>query len=425
MVGAPFGPFSKRLASELRVHGTAVCRVILNGGDLADWGVGDHVSFRQGPEVWGEWVHSLMRERAITDLLTFGDTSHYTNAAIAEAKRLGVRVTVLEEGYFRPHWITCQPDGVNGHSAIPRDAEQIRRAAAVLNGPDEPIGVGRITPKAITAMVWHHAIRALMTPVFPAYKSGYQYSYLHQTVFHIVSYVQHKMSRDRQQHRLHAAIERAGEIFLVLLQRPGDSQLTVHSPFATTAQYIETVVQSFAVHAPKGARLVFKAHPLDHGIEPHEEDILRIAGDYGVAERCCFIVAGHLASLARCSQGCITVNSTAGLTAIEFGTPTIALGRAIFDIPGLTFQAGLDAFWHDAVRPDAQLYKDFRRVVMALTQVNGAFSNRPAVILAARGVAARLLDPPAEWPDTERSVSELSISTRASGTFAPFPERHV
>ena len=43
--------------------------------------------------------------------------------------------------------------------------------------------------------------------------------------------------------------------------------------------------------------------------------------------------------------GAVTVNSTAGLGAIEMGLPTIVLGEAIYDMPGLTHQSALDAFW--------------------------------------------------------------------------------
>src|SRR5690606_3283462 len=43
--------------------------------------------------------------------------------AIQAVKELGLRVHVLEEGYFRPNWVTYEENGVNNNSALPRDPE--------------------------------------------------------------------------------------------------------------------------------------------------------------------------------------------------------------------------------------------------------------------------------------------------------------
>ena len=175
----------------------------------------------------------------------------------------------------------------------------------------------------------------------------------------------------------------SGPIYLALLQRPGDSQLVRYSTLGTVAAFIEHVVASFAQHAPAGVRLLFKAHPLDHGIEPHEETLRRAAARWGVSDRVHYTDVGHFPSLVRASVGVVSVNSTGGLTAIEFQKPTAVLGQAIYDLPGLTHQSGLDRFWTAPEAPDPALYRAFRNVVMARTQINGAYSTRHGVRLAA------------------------------------------
>jgi capsular polysaccharide export protein len=85
------------------------------------------------------------------------------------------------------------------------------------------------------------------------------------------------------------------------------------------------------------------------------------------------------------------VNSTAGLAAVEFGCPTVVLGRALYDMQGLTHQGGIDSFWTGAEAPDRDLYEAFRDVMMATTQVNGAYATKRGRELAVPEAAQRLL----------------------------------
>ncbi len=156
---------------------------------------------------------------------------------------------------------------------------------------------------------------------------------------------------------------------------------------------IERVMNSFAEHASAEARLVFKMHPLDHGIERHDIVIERLAGRLGLKDRIAVIETGELAAMLDCATGAITTNSTAGLAALGRDRPTMALGSAIYNLPGLTHQTGLDAFWTSPTAPDARLYAAFRRTVIARTQINGGYSSRRGAALAAPAVSERLLDP--------------------------------
>src|SRR2546423_9684242 len=89
----------------------------------------------------------------------------------------------------------------------------------------------------------------------------------------------------------------------------------------------------------------------------------------------------------------VTVNSTSGLAALELGKPTIALGNAIYDMPGLTDRSGLDAFWSRQEAPDPGLFDAFRKVVIQLTQVNGGLYCRDGIALAAKNSCAVLTAP--------------------------------
>jgi capsular polysaccharide export protein len=86
----------------------------------------------------------------------------------------------------------------------------------------------------------------------------------------------------------------------------------------------------------------------------------------------------------------VVVNSTVGLSALHHRRPLIALGTAIYDMPGLTWQGGLDAFWREAGPPDGVLYQAFLDYVMHHTQINGDFYTRTGIEMAVAGAVERL-----------------------------------
>jgi len=388
-VTAPFGPFSALLARRLRAAGARCTRVLLNGGDVVDWGLGEAAAYRGARAGWAGWLTAYLRREAVTDVVVFGDTHPYAASALDEARRRNLSVHVLEEGYFRPHWITLEHGGVNGCSGLPRDPEAYRRAAVAGGAsPGEPARLGPAHRELSWRIFLYFAGVYAGWPLFARFKQPYSYSPLRQGLAHAGKYLARRMAE------LAGAPPRPAappHYFLVLLQRPGDSQIVRHSPFRTVAAMIEHVLTSFARHAPPDAALLIKAHPLDHGIERHDRQIAALAASLGVAGRVTFIDEGLLPGLLGRADGVVTVNSTGGLAALEAGRPTIALGQAIYDIPGLAHQAGLDRFWSAPEAPEALLFDGFKRTVIALTQVNGAFASHAGAEAAAAGVAERVL----------------------------------
>jgi capsular polysaccharide export protein len=159
---------------------------------------------------------------------------------------------------------------------------------------------------------------------------------------------------------------------------------------------MRAVLQSFAWHAPADALLVVKEHPLDPQIEDWESIAARLADSLGIGGRIFYLRGGDIASLMPDCRGLVTVNSTSGLKALECHVPVLAPGRPVYDLPGLTFQQGLDRFWREAAPPDAALFAAFRGVVVRDTQIHGSFYSAAGVKLAVEGAVERLtgLRPP-------------------------------
>jgi capsular polysaccharide export protein len=389
-VTAPFGPFSRKLAKELRARGARCKRVLVNGGDLMDWGLREAAIYRGGHSNWPAWIADYLKREKATDLIVHGAAYRHAQQAADEARRLGMKVHVFEEGYFRPHWVTLERDGVNCASSLPTDADVYRKAAAHTRmAPFVP--AGKITPAGVKRLVAFHTSLILASPFFPRFPLSYRYSILSQMCGHIARYLKQALVKRRTEQVVKAILDAPGPLFLALLQRPGDAQLTRDANFKDMQAFIDHVVSNFAAHAPEDARLCFKIHPLDQGLEPHEKAVGRAAEAAAVADRVSCVDGGHFPTMVRAAKGVISVNSTGGLSAIEAGRPTITLGRAVYSLPGLTHQAGLDSFWTSPEGPDKALLVAFRAVVMAQTQVNGDFSTPAGMALVAPEAARRLM----------------------------------
>jgi capsular polysaccharide export protein len=176
----------------------------------------------------------------------------------------------------------------------------------------------------------------------------------------------------------------------VPLQLDEDYQIRTHSRFANNGEFLREVIGSFAKRAPEGTLLLVKIHPLHNGLVNRRRQVRTIAREIGVGERVCCVEAGHLPTLLEAARGVVLVNSTVGTSALNHRCPLIALGDAIYNVPGLTFQGALDEFWENATTPDDELYDAFRRITVNNTQVNGSFFHPLGIDLGVRAAAERL-----------------------------------
>jgi len=380
IVSAPFGSFGMAMASVLEERGGSVKRMIFNAGDALNWRRQGGMTFKEAPEYWVDRLQSLTAE--FTDLVLFGETGPYNRAILSACDELSCRVWVLENGYFRPDWVTVERNGVNGSSALPRFRDGYPEPAPPV---PEPIAIGKILPHHVANISAYHAAQILGGALFPRYAAPYVFSPLKQCLGHIRRYVGLAF---RKVENYDADVIRArGDFFIACLQREGDAQLLRYSRYADNQAFLKAVIASFASNAPAGARLVVKNHPLDPGLVNLRAVTLRLAEAHGLAGRVDFIDGGNLAALCRASRGMVVNNSSAALSALGFHTPVKVMGDAFFDFEGLTDQKPIDAFWSDPQAPDTALFTRFRAHVIAQSQVNGNFHEPHAILPTARGIA--------------------------------------
>jgi len=393
LLQGPCSPFFAKLGQALRSAGHGVRKVNFSVGDSVYWRGGQATAFCGPMEQLPAFYARQYAQHGISDVVLFGDCRPVHRPAIALARQQGICVHVFEEGYFRPHWITLERDGVNGNSSLPRDPDWYRTASANAAHDDNAA--------AFKTAFWKRA----------AYDVGYHCGFFLNPILHcgVKSHVSIHPIREylgytgrglrmpfwaRTSKRLQEQLIRESQqhpFYLLPLQLDSDAQIIHHSPFASMTQAMLQVVASFARAAPPDTRLAIKLHPLDPGLVNYRKFLFDAARRLGILDRVFFLESGNLPALLTATQGVVTVNSTVGSSALVHQRPVIALGTAIYAMSGLTFQGTLDAFWHTRTPPNKDLFRHFRNIVISGTQVNGGFYCAAGIELAVRNSVPRLI----------------------------------
>ncbi|MEP9360922.1 capsular biosynthesis protein [Sphingomonas sp. KR3-1] len=393
----PPGPFFRQLAAALRCAGSDVIRVNFNGGDRLDWR-GPAIDFRLEAECWPSAAEALIEQHDISDLVLFGDCRPLHLAAASLAAARGITVHVFEEGYVRPDWVTLEQSGVNGHSPLPRDAEYYCRAAAGLAPvPALPPVPASFTQRAREAFAYYGATAAL-APRFRHYRSHRPFRGAAEAAGWLRRFARRPFALWRSG-RVRRAL--AGPYFVVPLQLDSDYQLRIHSPFDGMENAIDAILASFAAHAPTGPMLVFKEHPLDNGLRDWRRQIEAAAAARGIADRVRYLECADIAPLVARAHGVVTVNSTTGTLALAAGVPVKVLGRAVYDVPGITHQGPLDGFWAAPGQPQVEIFAAFRRVLAHRCLLRGGFSSREGRALLIEPAVTRMLSAGDAMPRVE------------------------
>jgi capsular polysaccharide export protein len=399
----PASPFLRLLAEAVEKKGASVRHIGLCLGDMAFWWPRKGDFFTGRANEWRMYLESYIRDHNITDIVMLGD-GRFPHATAAEfGMEDGIRVHILEHGYLRPDWLTIEPDGMSAHSRFPREPHDIEGLAAGSPAV-APGGLYRSSflTYALYDLTYHVPNVLLGWLVHPHYRT-------HGPVHPAVEYggwIWKALTAAKRRREAEKAIDAClspdanghAHFFLFPLQLPGDYQIRSQSPGGDLFKLVDATIASFARHAPPGSRLLFKVHPIDNGLSRWAVRIGEAAERHGVGPRVFVADGGNTDNLIGRSAGIVTVNSTVGLTALGLGKPVIALGSAIYDVPGLTFQDSLAAFWQRPTPPDADLFDAFTRALAATTQVRGGFIGGQAIRAGVENVAERLLEPEDRLP---------------------------
>lgn len=372
----PHGPFFRLLADMVAKSGADIWRVGFNAGDQAFWSdMSRYIPYRGDLLDWPAEFTRIVDAKNVTDVVLYGDTRGVHAEAVRLAKARGLTVHIFEEGYLRPFWVTYERDGSNGHSrlmdiTIPQMQEAL--AGADMESPMPPAHWGDMREHIFYGALYHWFVM-FANGKYPAFQPHRALNVRQEFALHCLRLL--KMPRHAIQRRIATWRIRHGGFpyHLCLLQLEHDTSFQEHSPFSTMSEFIELVVENFALGAPKHHHLVFKAHPLEDGRVKVRSLAMEFARKYGVADRVHFVRGGKLAQLLNETRSVVTVNSTAGQQALWRGIPVKIFGKAVYDQPEFISDLSLRNFFAGATRPDMAAYRDYRRFLLETSQIAGGF----------------------------------------------------
>lgn len=375
LLQGPLGPFFKYLALDLEAAGAKVFKINFNGGDWFFY-TSNAINFNQALSEWPPFFEKFVHTHQIDIILLFGDCRPIHQAAHEIAVKKNIEIGVFEEGYIRPDYITLEKYGVNANSKIPRYREFYEHLPDTCQ--NKALSIGKSFWYAAMWGMMYFLASTLAYPYFRHYQHHRSLS-IWQGLFWLRSFWRKWLYGLQQQGVLDELVkEHDKKYFLVALQVHNDAQIHHHSDCFSIEAFISKVINSFLVYASPECHLVIKHHPLDRGFNHFGYLIDIICQRRGLRNRIHYIHDLHLPTLLAHAKGVVVVNSTVGLSALDYSCPVITCGNANYDMEGLTYQGSLNSFWKstDSFKVDKQLHHKFLNYLIQRTQINGNYYKR-------------------------------------------------
>ena len=368
----PLGPFFLELAALFSRYGYTTHRITFNGGDHYYAG-GDHVvAYTDSPENWTDFIAGYLQAHGIKSVFVMGDCRYYHRTTRPVCEQLGVQFLVFEEGYLRPNTITLEEYGVNALSHLELSPENL--------GSVTPHSCASAAVMGDTMWLRTRAAAAYYWAAFFGRKrfAGYQHHRAFNPV--IEGYKWLRGFRRKLAYKSHDAQvelsltrELSGRFYMVALQVHDDSQMLYHSNYDSIEAFIKEVVHSFARCAPEDTALLLKHHPMDRGYTHYGSVIRNLGQQLNISDRLIYCHDLRLPSVYEHCRGVVTVNSTVGPSALLHKVPVKVMGRAMYDLPGLTSQCSIHEFWQHPEPVDIDLFHKLQTYLFDETQINGSF----------------------------------------------------
>lgn len=372
LLQGPMGPFFSDLARWLESKGREATNVVFNGGDRFYCRERPVLHYSGTPAQFAHWLKEVWQTYPFDTIVCFGDCRPLHQAARQWAHAKGLRFLAFEEGYLRPHFITLEEGGVNAYSSLPRDPDFYRHL------PDMPPRIVHPLKPSTRLRYWHASWYYLIAwyhrRSYPNYKHHKSFSPWYEMRCWMRAWRRKHWYAFKERHvltRLQTQLD--NRFYLAILQVYNDSQIRHHSPYDDVRDYINDVMYSFATKAPAAKFLVFKHHPMDRGHRLYGPLIKQLSLKYGVQNRVLYVHDLPMPEMLKHAKAVVTINSTAGLSALIHHKSLKVMGNALYDIKGLTYQGHLHQFWTAEFKPDVKLLNQFRGYLLETTQINAVF----------------------------------------------------
>ncbi|MBT0864774.1 capsule biosynthesis protein [Campylobacter coli] len=369
LLQGPVGTFFHRLAIKMKKNKTKVFKLNFNGGDFLFYPSGKRCKCDE--KDLENFYESFFKEKKLDAIVMYNDCRLIHAKAIKVARTLGIGIWIFEEGYLRPYCVTFEKDGVNANSSLPHDKNfylswNISTKESIKEIP------GGFKFMAFSAFLYW-LFSFLLAPFFNNklhHRTLYPFEFLFWFRSLYRKYL-YKLTEKKLNQKIYSLEKK---YFLAILQVYNDTQIKHHYK-KSIEEFIEETILSFANHARAKSYLVFKHHPMDRGYRNYSKLIDELSQKYHVEGRIFYVHDTYLPTLLKNALGCITINSTVGLSAILEGCPTKVCGDAFYNFEGLAYPKKLQFFWREAhaYKPNPSLVINFKNYLLNTNQFNGNF----------------------------------------------------
>ncbi|EAJ3389285.1 capsule biosynthesis protein [Campylobacter coli] len=369
LLQGPVGTFFHRLAIKMEKNKTKVLKLNFNGGDFFFYPNGKRCKCDE--KDLENFYENFFKEKKIDAIVMYNDCRLIHAKAIKVARKLGIGIWIFEEGYLRPYCITFEKDGVNANSSLPRDKNFYLSCNILTKESIKEIPGGFKFMAFSAFLYWLFSF--LLAPFFNNklhHRTLYPFEFLFWFRSLYRKYL-YKFTEKKLNQKIYSLEKK---YFLAVLQVYSDTQINHHYK-KSIEEFIEELILSFANHARAKSYLVFKHHPMDRGYRNYFKLINELSQKYHVEGRILYVHDTYLPTLLKNALGCITINSTVGLSAILEGCPTKVCGNAFYDFEGLAYPKKLQFFWREAhaYKPNPSLVLNFKNYLLNTNQFNGNF----------------------------------------------------
>lgn len=338
-------------------------------------GIRTHL-FRQPLEDFEDWLRELIERDGYDTFFVYNHYRPYNQIAWNLAEELDLGCWVFELGLIRPNCVTVFSRKSLPIPTLAKAWQKLLDGAPPPQPVETPVELCKVTtPAKLVAFCTNFFLSRVTAPLFPNFvdqRDMKLWRHLKHGIIHMWRFLER--SDDDLMDPVFAG-ELSGNYYAVPLQVHSDTQITKCSDFKSIEQFIKKVVHSFEHHAPPGTKLVFKVHPMDRGYKDYMDLITGLDHRLG-GGRLLYVDRVHLPSLLTHSRGVVNINSSVGITALTHHAPTITLGKAVYDLPELTFQRKLDEFWALAKKPKKERVNQFINYLLRTSQGRGTLSQR-------------------------------------------------
>ncbi|EKC4923667.1 capsule biosynthesis protein [Campylobacter coli] len=369
LLQGPVGTFFHRLAIKMEKNKTKVFKLNFNGGDFLFYPSGKRCKCDE--KDLENFYENFFKEKKTDAIVMYNDCRLIHAKAIKVAKELGIGIWIFEEGYLRPYCITFEKDGVNANSSLPRDKNFYLSCNILTKESIKEIPGGFKFMAFSAFLYWFFSF--LLAPFFNNklhHRTLFPFEFLFWFRSLYRKYL-YKFTEKKLNQKIYSLEKK---YFLAILQVYNDTQIKHHYR-KSIEEFIEELILSFANHARAKSYLVFKHHPMDRGYRNYSKLINELSQKYHVEGRIFYVHDTYLPTLLKNALGCITINSTVGLSAILEGCPTKVCGNAFYDFEGLAYPKKLQFFWREAhaYKPNPSLVINFKNYLLNTNQFNGNF----------------------------------------------------